>query len=123
MQSSFSGNLSPRGIRARQLGSVLCLVCVLILLWMRRFGYLPGSAGWCVAGPMFGAVLTWMQAREKTCVALSAQGLCEGKDGICPIAPQSASQARKLGLSILLRSLALAALLTLAALFFTPLPT
>lgn len=87
MQSSFSGNLSPRGIRARQFGSILCVVCVIVLLWMRRFGFLPGAASWCVAGPMWGAVLTWMQAREKTCVALSAQGLCEGKDGICPIAP------------------------------------
>lgn len=112
-------NLDGPGRRARLYAGLAALLAGGILTWL--FPAAGVANPWIratVAVPFFFAVLGFLQAKEKTCVLLAAQGTRSIGKGIEKVPDAAERKAlRGKGLRIVGQSIAGAVALTLAALF------
>ena len=99
------------GIAALAAGALLAfaLVAMGVPFWMRAVVFFP----------IWLAALGLLQARERTCVALAARGVCNMDEGEAPIEDETrARELREKARRINRRAMIIAALVTLVALAF-----
>jgi hypothetical protein len=112
-------NIGPGESRKRRVMGVAALAAGAGL----AFALVAWGAPWwtraVVFFPVWIAALGLLQARERTCVALAARGVCNMDDGEAPIEDESAArELREKARRINRRAMLLAAIVTLVALAF-----
>ena len=117
--SSPAVNIGPRERRKRRVMGIAALAAGAVL----AFGLVLVGAPWWsrafVFFPVWLAALGLLQAREQTCVALAARGVCNMDAGESPIEDDdTARELRDKARRINRRALLVAAMVTLVALAF-----
>jgi hypothetical protein len=112
-------NIGPREQMKRRLLGIVALVCGVGLAFVAVVAEAPRWSRALVFIPVWLAGLGMFQAREKTCVALAARGVCNMDAGEEPIGDRAlAARLREKAARINRRSLVLAAVTTAVALLF-----
>ena len=116
---SSAVNIGPRERRKRRVMGIAALAAGAVL----AFGLVLVGAPWwtraAVFFPVWLAALGLLQAREQTCVALAARGVCNMDAGELPLEDERAARVlRDKARHINRRALLVAALVTLVALAF-----
>lgn len=114
-----AANIGPRERRKRRLlGIVSLTVAVGVAFVLLAFGA-PRWARLVVFFPLWLAGLGLLQARDKTCIALAARGVCNMDAGEEPVADSAlASRLRAQAAAIHKRALLVAAAITVVVLVF-----
>lgn len=112
-------NIGPGETRKRRVMGIAALAAGAAL----AFGLVAAGAPWwsraAVFLPVWLAALGLLQARERTCVALAARGVCNMDSGELPIEDETAArELRDKARRINRRAMLVAALVTLVALAF-----
>ena len=112
-------NIGPGETRKRRVMGIAALAAAAAL----AFGLVLVGVPWWMRAvvffPVWLAALGLLQARERTCVALAARGVCNMDDGEAPIEDESAArELREKARRINRRAMLLAAVVTLVALAF-----
>jgi hypothetical protein len=114
----YRGNITETGVRRRQLGGALSLVIALALFAALVWLGAPRIARLVLIVPFGLAAVGFFQAREKTCVALSAVGKGEVDGaGICPLPDAERGAVAARATKVVLESLGVAALATVIAIW------
>jgi hypothetical protein len=85
-------NIGPQEAgKRRLLGIVTAVIAVMLAAMIAGFGL---SVWWNILlfFPLMASMLGLIQAREKTCVALAAQGMCNMDDGVVKIGDEQLSK-------------------------------
>ncbi|MFL6253391.1 MAG: OapA N-terminal domain-containing protein [Pyrinomonadaceae bacterium] len=114
-----AANIGPRERRKRRLlGIVSLTVAVGVAFVLVSFGA-PRWSRLVVFFPLWMAGLGLLQARDKTCIALAARGVCNMDAGEEPVVDGAlASRLRKKAAAIHKRALMVAAAITFVVLLF-----
>jgi hypothetical protein len=111
------GNIGAAGQRQRRrAGSIMLALALLLVVLLAMTG---ASRWWYLAlfPFLWVSALGFVQAQERTCVALAARGVCELDDGRrSALHPDAAGVLRKRGRTIMWRSAAVAGTATVLAL-------
>jgi hypothetical protein len=117
--SSVSINIGPRERRKRRVMGVAALAAAAGLAFVLVAWGAPRWSRGAVFFPVWIAALGLLQAREQTCVALAARGLCNMDAGETPLEdPRAEVELRERARRITRRAALIAALVTLVALAF-----
>lgn len=112
-------NIGPRETRKRRVMGIAALVAGAALAFAL---VLTGSPWWTrvvIFFPVWLAALGLLQARERTCVALAARGVCNMDKGELPLEDERAArELRDKARRINRRAMLVAAMVTLVALAF-----
>ncbi len=112
-------NIGPRERRKRRVMGVAALGAGAALAFALVVSAAPWWSRVVVFFPVWLAALGLLQAREQTCVALAARGVCNMDAGEAPIEDESAARAlREKARRINRRAMLVAAIVTLVALAF-----
>ena len=112
-------NIGPRESRKRRVMGIVALVATAGLAFTLVALHAPRALRLTVFFPAWMAALGFFQAREKTCIALAARGMCNLDDGEQTLDDENAAtelraQARRINR----RAIITAAVVTLVAVAF-----